>query len=827
MSLFTLQNAAHDEAEDFASSARLGWPLFFTTLGVLVLELSLTRLFSVVLFYHYAFLAICMALLGLSAGGVLARLLPRRLESAKHRQLMSFFCMAACVSLLPTLYLVLTTNIWLVTTWATFGQLAKLFFICTVPFGLAGFVIASVMAAGARHIPALYFFDLLGASLGCLLFVPLIGWLGGPNAVLAAGLIWCLAAMSWVVTTRSRALAGLVLLVTTGMSGLMIANRNGQIFDVWISHGAPRQGEVFSAWNAFSRVSVQKRTNGLLWIEIDGGAGTWIPAVDFGGLSGQQFAAWLWKTGPDLAFLHTRQPRCLIIGPGGGVDIARALSAGSTDVTAVEINPIIVNKVMLGRFRDYSYGLYARPDVHVYVEDGRTFIQRTTQTYDVIQLSQVDTWASTTSGAYALTENYLYTVDAVQGYFSRLSDDGILSISRWEFRKPRETVRLASVMLEALDRAKVPNPQDHIAVVLENLPEYPDGSVRMGTVLLQKRRFTPQQLERLSRQLQGTKMELAYAPGVEGTWPFTQLIRAADRRPFLETYEFDVTPVDDNRPFFFFMGRWRNAFRQLFEFDPSGDSVSTGAQFLLLAVLAMAAVAVSLFLFAPLLLFRRKSRPSREVFPYLLFCVALGLAYIGIEISLIQKFVVFLGQPVYSLTVVVFVLLLSSSLGSRASSRFPATTLGRRIRWVIAAIVSLVLLYAATLPWVTRALQAAPESLKLAVVAALMFPLGFLMGMPFPSGLRITARLQPDCIEWCWAVNAAATVLGSVLAILISVTQGITGTMLVAVASYGAAAWLIGRMRAPVAAARPGAAPAHVRYGALTPELTESEVRRS
>src|SRR5574341_20131 len=240
MVLFTSRSAVHDEAEDFASSVRLGWPLFFTTLGVLVLELSLTRLFSVVLFYHYAFLAISMALLGLSTGGVLARLLPRRLEGATHRQLMGFFCIVACMSLLPVLYVVLTTNIWLVTTWVTFAQLAKLFFICTVPFGLAGFVIASVMATGSRHIPTLYFFDLLGASLGCLLFVPLVGWLGGPNAVLAAGLIWCLAAMSWVVTTRSRALAGAVVLVTTMMSGLMIANRNGQIFDVWFSHGAPR-----------------------------------------------------------------------------------------------------------------------------------------------------------------------------------------------------------------------------------------------------------------------------------------------------------------------------------------------------------------------------------------------------------------------------------------------------------------------------------------------------------------------------------------------------------------------------------------------------------
>ncbi len=766
-----------------------GIPLLATTLSTLVLELTLTRLFSVVLFYHYAFLVISMALLGLASGGILARFLRRNLDPVRHRRCLAWLCLVAGLTLLPILYVILDTSIWLVTTWEVFQRLAGLFLVCMIPFGLVGFAIASVMAAGARQIASLYFFDLLGASLGCLIFVPMVGFLGAPNTVLAVSALLCLTGALWAAGTRSRAMVAAGLLVSVVLAGLIYVNRDGRLLDVRYLRGNPRTDEVFSAWNSFSRISVVQRADGYYWIAIDGGAGTWIPNVNFEGGTGKQFVTVVGKTGPELAFTLLKRPRSLVIGPGGGFDVVRALAAGSPEVTAVEINPIIVRDLMQKRFLDYSYWLYARPDVRVFVEDGRTFVERTNQQYDVIQLSQVDTWASSASGAYALSENYLYTVEAVESYLKRLTDNGILSIGRWEFTRPRETLRLVSVVLEALDRLRVPRAADHVVVTMEDMGT---GGMQMGTVLVSRSPFTTSQIEALQTQARGTPIKLAYAPGVE-TYekPFYNLIRSEDRSRFFASYEFNVKPVFDDSPFFFFTGRWSNFFRDLFNYDPLGDSLNTGAQFLLLGLLMLALAAIAVFIFGPALIIRLASPAERRFSPYLIYAIAVGLAYIFLEIALIQRFVVYLGQPAYSLTVVIFILLLSSSLGSRFSGSFTAQNLRRRVQLALGGIVGVVLTYALLIPWITRATQADAGSWKVAVVALIVLPLGFLMGMPFPSGLRLTAESHPDFIEWAWALNAAATVLGSVLAVFVSVVQGITMAFLAAAAAYAIAAWSV------------------------------------
>ena len=774
------------------SRVGLGGPLFVTTFSSLVLELALTRLFSTVFFYHYAFMVISIALLGLASGGILARLLPRDVDPVKHSRIMSLVCLGGALSLFPLLQVILTRNVWLVTSWAIFLQFAKVFVLCMIPFALTGFVVASTMVVGSRRIPSLYFFDLFGASCGCLVFVPLISLLGGPNAVLAAGFLWCVAAIYWAAGARSRVIFRSSVIGTIVVLGFIVANSRGSIFDVRYSRGKPRTNEVFAAWNSFSRISVDERQDGHFWIEIDGGAGTWIPNTDLEGEAGAQFREGLGKTGPSVALWLSERPRTLIIGPGGGYEIVRALAAGSPDITAVEINPIIANDLMRGRFEEYSRGIYSRPEVRVYVEDGRTFIQRTPERYDVILLTQVDTWASSASGAYGLTENYLYTVEAVEAYLSKLTDDGIVSIQRWEFEKPRETLRMVAVALEALDQRKVLQPRDHIVVLLEDLDS---EAVQMGTVLVKKTPFTSDEIDALSQRAKGTSMKLAYAPGLPGEGLFSDLVLSTDRSLFFDNYEFNVEPVYDDRPFFFFMGRWADSFRDLFTVQNSGDSVGTGAQFLLVALLVLAVVAVAVFLWAPLLVFRRAFPVGRQIFPYLLFALAVGLGFIIVEIVLIQKFVVLLGQPVYSLTVVLFVLLLSSSLGSRATRAFPVEKLKQRAQAAIAGVVALVSLYVFVLPVLIASAQAAPVVLKIALVGGILFPLGFLMGMPFPSGLRLAARAPQHCIEWIWGINAAATVLGSVLAVFLSVTLGNTMSMMIGAVVYAGAACVLYAIR--------------------------------
>ncbi len=791
---------------------RLGFPLFLTTASVLTLELSLTRLFSVVLFYHYAFLVISIALLGLATGAIAARLI--RWTGAGR---MAVACVLAALSVLPLLFAILNTDIWLVSPWQAFGTLSSLYLLCMIPFAFAGFVISSVIRAGSDRISTLYFFDLFGAACGGILFVPLINILGGPNTVLAVAGLWSCAAIAWAVIAGARRVMTLSLLLLAGIVLAVVLNRHGVLFDVRYLRGAPRKNELFAKWNSFSRISVFRASNNTLWIEIDGGAGTVIPRIDFGGEGGRIYSANLGRYSPDLGFLLTPRPRSLIIGAGGGIDIARAVAAGSPSITAVEINPIIAGDVMRGRFWNYSERLYSRPEVRVVIEDGRTFVQRTKERYDTIQMSQVDTWATSAAGAYALTENYLYTVEAIEDYISKLTPEGVVSITRWEFTRPRETLRLVSIALEALDRLKVPNPEQHIVVVLEALNKLQT----MGTVLIRNRPFTPDEIDLLRRRMVGTEMRIAYAPGdQESTGPFAALILTSDRRAFIARYPYDIRPVFDDRPFFFFTGRWSNFWQDVFAFDISGDALNTGAQFLLLALLIASFVAVCLFLFVPLLLFRRTflgERPSRPqspgvspgdkggrarrapaagetpALPFLVFAVAVGVGFILVEVSLIQKFVVFLGQPVYSLTVVIFLLLVASSVGSRVSSRFRDENLPRTIRMVTAAVAVVIVGEAFLIGALIRAYQPAAIEQKMALVALVICPLGFLMGMPFPSGLRLTA-LSAASIEWVWALNAAATVLGSVLAIFLAVTLGIMKSMFIAGLAYGAAAFLASRM---------------------------------
>lgn len=774
-----------------SSIVGLGFALLLTTLSALLLELSLTRLFSVVLFYHYAFLAISLAVLGLASGGMVARLLPRNLAPREHRRLMAKVCLAACVSLIPALKFTLDTNVWLVTTWETALRVAMLFVMFLIPFGLAGFVIASTIVAGSHRIASLYFYDLLGGSLGCLLFVPVMARFGGPNAVLVVGMLWAVTAVAWALGSRSRSLALGSVTVALAMAGLIAINGNGRLMGVRFMRGKPVDNEVFSAWNSFSRISVQEDQNdGRLWILIDGGAGTWLSNTDLNGPEGTAARARLGRSGPDLAFWLRQPKRAMVIGPGGGVDIVRSLAAGTEHTTAVEINPLIARDVMQDVFLQYSHGLYQRPDVEVFIEDGRSFVRRTSESFDVIQLSQVDTWASSASGSYTLTENYLYTVEAFEDYLDRLTEGGLVSVSRWEFKRPRETLRLAAVALTALERRGVTRPKDHIIVVMEDIDT--EGLMRMGTVIISDTPFARRQIERLQRQIGDTDMTLAYAPGFDGGDPvYSEMITSNSQDRFFESYDFNVTPIYDDSPFFFFTGRWANTFRDLFSFDPSGDSVNTGAQFLLMAVLALAAVAVGLFIFGPLVFFKRSLPSGRRVFPFLAYCVAVGLAYIIVEIALIHRFVVFLGQPVYSLTVVIFTFLLSSSLGSRLSELIPIQRVSRSAQLVITGIVLLLIVYAFFIPWVTRTYQAEPTATKLFIVAATVFPLGFLMGMPFPSALRLAAATREHLIEWLWAVNAAATVLGSVLAIFVFVISGVRTGIVVGAISYAACALLL------------------------------------
>ena len=761
-----------------------------SSFAALLLELALTRLFSVVLFYHFAFLTISIALLGLGAGGVFAYLQKSWLTRFETRNLAASLCAANALFIPFVLAVVLRTPVSLELSQSNFLRLTVIYIASAIPFFLTGLQFSIIFARESGHIPRLYGADLCGGALACLGIVPLLNFLGGPNTILFAALVAAVAGSVWATAADVRRVT---LTLASVLLGLIAANHSGRLLDVVYAKGAFRDPTMveFARWNAISRVEVDRQDDAKV-IVIDADANTFIMNSDPKNWQNTSWQKNLMSAPPALVNVLRPHGEYAIIGPGGGVDVLRAVANGSPNVTGIEINPIIANTIMRGRYADYSYHLYQRPEVHLHVTDGRSFVRNAKQSFDVVQMTLVDTWASTAAGAFALSENSLYTVEAFQEYFAHLRPDGIIAITRWEFQQPREALRVVSVAMEALHRLGVENPAKNFIVVSEgDLDE--DGLPVV--VLAKKSAFTQQEEDAVENHLtRYPNLVALYQPSDPGDNPFSNLVASNNPSKFARQYAYNVAPVNDNAPFFFFTLKPGQVLRPESLQQGIDWKVNLGVAVLGM-VLIISVIAVLAFLVIPLAL--RQRRQERSV--RLLYFVAVGLGYIMVEIAFIQRFVLFLGHPTYALTVVVFLLLLSSGAGSLASRRWLGQT---RSAWLpLTIIVAALLLYVFILPGLLNSLVGVAFITKLVISAALLAPLGFAMGMPFPTGLRALASISADSresqtnhggentVEWAWAMNAASSVLGSVLAIVIAIEFGLNITL-----ACGAGAYLVALM---------------------------------
>ena len=775
-------------------NATLVTGIALSSFAALLLELSLTRLFSVVLFYHFAFLAISIALLGLGAGGVFSHLLKRRLGGIELRRLAAWCAALTAISIPVVLEIVLHTPVSLDLTGGNFLRLSVIYTASAVPFFMIGVQFSVVFARVAERIPRLYGADLTGGAMACLAVVPLLNWIGGPNAVLFAAVAAAGAAFVWSPSKFERkwaaALAGALLLT-------LAANRNGRLADVTWAKGVRRTNVEFARWNAISRVEVDRQSDGARVIVIDADANTYIMNADPKDWGGSESQKRLMASPPAIANVLRPHGDYAVIGPGGGVDVLRAVANGSRSVTGIEINPIIATDIMRGRYADFAYHLYERPNVHIHVSDGRSFIRSTEQKFDVVEMTLVDTWASTAAGAFALSENSLYTTEAFREYFEHLRPDGMVAVTRWEFAQPREALRVASVAIDALHHLGVADAASHFVVVAQSQLDA-DG-INVG-VFAKKTPFTPEEEDAVRAHVAANPpMQVLYSPSGHEDNAFSRMIRGNDPYAFSRNYEYNVTPVDDNAPFFFFTLKPDRIFKL------NGSQSMDWKVNLGVAVLAMLLVisffAVLAFLVLPLLL---QSRTRTARVPGLVYFIAVGLGYILVEVTFIQRFVLFLGHPTYALTVVIFLLLLASGAGSVASRRWFRH--GKGVWMPLLVIVGALLVYLGALPRILDELVGIAFPLKILVSGIVLAPLGFAMGMPFPTGLRALSRdgeapAESHSIEWAWAMNAAASVLGSVLAIVVAIEFGLNVTLACGAVAYALALVFHNRLR-PAPAAR-------------------------
>ena len=752
-----------------------------TTLATLLLELSLTRIFSVVLFYHFAFLAISIALFGLGAGGVFSYVVADRPGNV--------FSKLGRLSALNGLLVVfaLAAVLWQREE-LTNMRLAILFFTTSLPFFVSGIIVSLAISEGMARVDRVYFFDLIGAAGGCLLLDPLLRAVGGENTIIVVALLFAATAAVWHAMAGS--LGGRVLSVALGLGllGLIVGNwgSNG-ILKVHYAKGQKLNNEFFVKWNSFSRIAATRDKDSAM-IFIDADASTGIANFDFQHLSEHERRD-LQYQGPGLPYMIIPGAKTLIIGPGGGWDVARALSTGSRDITAVEINPLIAQTIMQQRYPELSRGLYLRPEVHLIVEDGRSFVRRSQDKFQVIQATLVDTWASTAAGAFALSENNLYTTDAFADYLGHLTDDGFLAFQRWGLDPPRESLRLIALGIAALNRMGETDASRHFIVVRE-------GSVvgwgAKDTVLISRKPFSAEYVARARRTIAEGHMQPVYLPDEAIANPFNELLHSPRPVEYEHDYRFDISPVSDNRPFFFYTVQPRDLWTFITRIrNTSADDKINQAVPLLFGLMAVSIAATLIILALPPILLGARLPRRRGVLWFLLYFVAIGAGYILVEVALIQKFVLFLGHPTYALTVVIFSMLLSSGMGSFWSRRLVGQSQAK-LSMALAAVVVLVGAMAAVVSPLVAGGVGWPQWLKIAIAVVLIFPAGFAMGMPFPSGLKRLEARQESSVRWAWSLNAAASVMGSAGAIVCAIYLGLIQTLLIGAALYGLAVVILG-----------------------------------
>jgi hypothetical protein len=764
--------------------------------AVALFQIALMRVFSFTVWHHFAFMVMSVAMLGFGASGVFLHRLPQPgRQPARAAALAS--AAFAVTSLLAT---GLAAHLPFDPTEIGHNPLQLLwlaahYLVLLVPFGCAGLALVLLLQGYADSVGRLYASDLAGAACGSLLTIGALAWVG------AEGVLWtaagAAAAASWLLqrevatATRHHWPAGLLLLlaVTAPVAPHLLAIPAGQgkaLHDFLDPQRFPEARIVHTEWNVISRIDVVANSGTVRWtahpfrdvalpaqtqIVIDGDAAT--PIVDLG--DDPEAASFLDFMLSTAASQAANPQRVLVIGAGGGVDVLAALHHGAREVDALEVNPAIVRLVRERQPKDGN-GPFAAGNVRFHVAEGRAFVRQTTDRFDLIQMTLVDTWAATASGAYSLTESYLYTVEAFADYLERLTDHGALTITRWLWSPPRETLKLFTTALEALERRGVAEPNRHIVVLALG---------RFGNLIVKREPFTAAELTALLRVAAERQFTLLYVPGAAGDNEFMQVAAARDRSAWIDAYRYDVRPATDSRPFFFQFGRWRDLVD--FRAGWSESLLILSGRLVLLTTLAQALLLSLLLLIVPA---RRGLAPAAGTGPGRgavgAYFAAIGASFMLIEISLMQRFTLFLGHPLHAIACVLAVLLAAAGAGSlyvgTGARRTP------RIPLLFGAITMLCVSYGFALPHVFASGLGWPLIGRIAATAAFLLPLGFLLGMPFP--LAVAALRRHDgggLLGWAWAANGFASVVGPLVAVMIAMDFGFDAVLALAALGYLAA----------------------------------------
>jgi len=789
--------------------------------ATLLLELALLRVFAIQQFYHFAFMAISLALLGAGASGSLLSVRGRPFRMAP----------------LAMAFALTTLGAYLIINYVPFDSysiawdrrqilyLALYFLAAAAPFVFSGLAIGGeLMRAGlAGRSHAVYGVNLLGSAAGSLGSLPALAMLGEVGTVLLATLCGVLAALlaappqpaRWRVTGRAGALillaAGLLLLV---LRPGFLALRLSPYKTLPILSQAAGAEHLLTDWNATSRVDViasdtihvMPGLSLLAPVPVPPQAGLLLDGDDLMPITllapeapeAQQLADYL-----PLGLPYRLRPGAatLVLEAGTGLDVLLALAAGAKSVTAVEDNALVIDAVRR-QFAAQTGNLFERPGVTVVRQSGRVFVRSSESgRYDVVVVSLTDAHRPVTSGAYSLTEDYVYTVEAMRDYLAVLEEDGLLVVTRWLQWPPSEAPRTFGMLAAAL-RAEGLDPAEHLAAF---------RTLRTATILASPRPFTAGEVAMVRDFLTTRGYDGVYYPGItpgelnrfnvlqEEAYHDLFVRILDDPQALYRDYRFDIRPPTDDHPFFFHYFKWRQTPEILASLGRTWQPFGGSGYFVLVALLILVTLAAFVLILAPLVLLRRGERQEmasvrpRWRLRVFIYFAALGLAFLFVEVPLAQRFILVLDEPVIALSVVIISILLFSGLGSLTVQRWS-------LRRVLPPLVLLALLYPLLLPSFSDFALRLGETARVLAAVAVLAPLGYLMGLPFAAGLRLLEQHSPALVPWAWAINGSFSVISSVLAVVVALTWSLPAVLYLGAAAY-ALAWL-------VFAARPATTPA-------------------
>lgn len=748
---------------------RVGFGIGLVAGCVLALQVLVTRLFSAELFYHFSFLAISLALLGAGAGAIAVYVRPAWFDSRPLQEQLARWSLGLALLLIvvPLFLAHLTYTSPGTVTLGFVLRLALISAVSTFVFAAGGTVIALAVRGYTATMSRLYAFDLVGAALGAIVVVPLMWQIGVPILIVAIGPIGAVAALLFLGGISGATGRAALSVLGLGLVAVVLASTT-TVFSPAAAETAALGQPASDTWTPLGRVVAYHSASGGKFEPLfydRGGApvtayrrGTPIPTWRELGLGSES-----------LGYVFGGTQRALIIGGGGGRDILNALSSGVQHVDVVELNQEIVDTVD-GPLRSFSGAPYTLPRVHTVAGDGRSTLAHRSTKYNVIHIGNTDTLSSGSAQAYVLTENNLYTTQAVNEYFDHLRPGGVLDISRPRRLVGDEALRLTLLALQGLQDRGVRHPERNVVVVLAN--DFFAGV--SGTVLARLRPWTPSELARLRVLARQRGLGVAYAPGGPYQYEWTSLARASSPEAFCTSFKLDVCAPTDDNPYFFEMRRF-GTFGNLgpgyiYAADPFLVLLVT---FAILLVLSAALVAV------PLILTARRDRPPASA---LSFFAAIGFGFLTLEVTLINRFELFLGFPTYALSVVLFALLLWTGLGSFLAGRF-----SRPRQALTGALAGATVLITASAFWLRPLLGdliGLPFALRIAVTVALLAPAGIGLGMAMPIGLLRLQALHPRGVAWAWGVNGIASVVASAAAVAISIIGGFPAATLVATVCY-------------------------------------------